>query len=44
MQTHSNSVYRALEAMRREGEKMLQKPNEEQMRRKSSIRDNWSVL
>ncbi|KAK7489376.1 hypothetical protein BaRGS_00019320 [Batillaria attramentaria] len=41
MQTSTSSVYRAMEAMRREGERRLQKPAEEDMRRKSSFRGNW---
>ena len=44
MQTSTSSVHRALRAMRREGERMLQKPSEEAMRRKSSFKGNWWVV
>ncbi|XP_070209322.1 coiled-coil domain-containing protein 60-like [Littorina saxatilis] len=41
MHTKTSSVHRALDTMRREGEHMLQKPLEEALRRKSSLRGNW---
>ncbi|KAL8561395.1 hypothetical protein ACOMHN_063322 [Nucella lapillus] len=41
MQTATSSVHRALQTMRREGERLLQKPAQDAMQRKSSFRGNW---
>ncbi|XP_076437921.1 coiled-coil domain-containing protein 60-like isoform X2 [Babylonia areolata] len=41
MQTATSSVHRALLSMRREGERLLHKPSEDTMQRKSSFRGNW---